>query len=289
MLAVMKKELKSCFNSMIGYVFVAFLIFIVSMFFALYNLYAGSAYMRNAISGVSFILVIVMPVLTMRVMAEERKQKTDQLLYTAPVRITDIVIGKYFALLVTYLIPVVLFCIYPFIMKMYGKSSESMAMDYVALLGFFLIGSLYLAIGLFLSSITENQVIAAVLTFGILLVTYFIGSLLALVPGSAIASLVGFSIVIVVIALIIYAMTKHVIISAVTGIVAEIALICTFFAKKEMFEGAFANVFGVFDCQSKLNNFLYGILDLTNVVYFVSGCILFVFLTVQAVQKRRYS
>lgn len=289
MLAVFKKELKSCFNSMIGYIFVAFLIFIVSMFFALYNLYAHSAYMRNAISGVAFILVIIMPILTMRVMAEERRQKTDQLLYTAPVKITDIVIGKYCALLVTYLIPIALFCFYPLIMKTYGKSPESMAMDYVALFGFFLIGSLYLSIGLFLSSITENQVIAAVMTFGVLLITYFIGSLLALIPGSAIASLIGFGIVIIAVALIIYGMTKHVIISTCFGIVAEIVLICVFFAKKSMFEGAFANVFSVLDCQSKLDNFLYGILDLTNVVYFVSGIVLFIFLTVQAVQKRRYS
>jgi len=289
MLAVFKREFKSCFNSMIGYVFIAFLIFIVSMFFALYNLYAGSSYIRNAISGVSFILVIVMPILTMRIMAEERRQKTDQLLYTAPVKITDIVLGKYFALIVTYLIPIALFCLYPFIMRMYGKGAESMPMDYVAILGLFLLGSLYLSIGMFLSAITENQVIAAVMTFGVLLITYFIGSLLALVPGSAIASLIGFSIVIIAIALIIYAMTKHVIISTVAGLVAEIALIITFFAKKTMFEGAFSNVFSVLDCQSKLNNFLYGILDLTNVVYFVSGCVLFVFLTVQAVQKRRYS
>lgn len=289
MIAVFKKELKSCFNSMIGYIFVAFIIFIVSMFFSIYNLYAQSSLLRNAINGVSFILVIVMPILTMRVMAEERRQKTDQLLYTSPAKITDIVLGKYLSLEVIYLFPVLLFCLYPFIMKMYGKSPASMAMDYVALLGFYLIGSLYIAIGLFLSSITENQVIAAVMTFGVLMVTYFIGSLLALVPGSAIASLIGFAIVILVIAFIIYAMTKHVYISAIVGIVSEIALIITFFVNKTMFEGAFAKVFGILDCQSKLNNFLYGILDLTNVVYFLSGCVLFIFLTVQAVQKRRYS
>lgn len=289
MIAILKKEFKSFFNSMIGYIFVAFIIFIVSMFFSLYNLYAHSSLLRNSIDGVSFILVIVMPIVTMRVMAEERRQKTDQLLYTSPAKITDIVLGKYLSLELTFLIPVLLFCFYPLIMKMYGKSPESMAMDYVALIGFYLIGSLYLAIGLFLSSITENQVIAAVMTFAVLMITYFIGSLLALIPGSAIASLIGFVIVILAVALIVYAMTKHVIISAVLGIVAEAILIITFLINKTMFEGSFAKVFGILDCQSKLDNFLYGILDLTNVVYFLSGCFLFVFLTVQAVQKRRYS
>lgn len=289
MQAVFKRELKSCFNSMIGYIFVAFMIFIVSMFFSLYNLYAGSSLIRNSINGVSFILVIIMPILTMRVMADERRQKTDQLLYTAPVKITDIVLGKFFAMEATFLAPVILFCLYPFIMKIYGKTEESMAMDFVALFGFFLLGSLYIAIGLFLSSITESQVIAAVLTFGVLMITYFIGGILAFIPGSAIASLIGFALVIILLALIVYAMTKHIIVSVCTGVVAEIALIIAFFVNRTAFEGLFAKVFGILDCSAKLDNFLYGILDITNVVYYLSGCILFIFLTVQAVQKRRYS
>lgn len=287
--AIFKRELKSCFNSMMGYVFVAFMIFIVSMFFSLYNLYAGSSLIRNSINGVSFILVIIIPILTMRVMAEERRQKTDQLLYTAPVKITSIVMGKYLAMEVVYLIPVAFFCLYPFIMKIYGKTAASMSMDYVALFGFFLLGSLYLAIGLFLSAITESQVIAAVLTFGVLMITYFIGGILGFVPGSATASLIGFVIVIMIAAAIIYALTHHVIVSAVLGIVGEIALLIAFFANRTMFEGLFAKVFGILDCSARLDNFLYGILDLTNVAYYVSGCALFVFLTVQAVQKRRYS
>lgn len=287
--AVFKKELKSCFNSMVGYIFVAFMIFIVSMFFSLYNLYAGSSLIRNTLSGVSFILVIIIPILTMRVMAEERKQKTDQLLYTAPVKITDVVLGKYLAMEVTFLMPVILFCLYPFIMKIYGKTTESMTMDFVALFGFFLLGSLYVAIGLFLSAITESQVIAAVFTFGILMITYFIGGILSFIPGSAIASLIGFAIVIIALALIVYAMTKHIIVSVAIGIIGEAALVITFLVNKTMFEGLFAKVFGVLDCASKLDNFLYGILDLTSVVYYLSGCAFFVFLTVQAVQKRRYS
>ncbi len=287
--AVFKRELKSCFNSMTGYIFIAFIIFIVSMFFSLYNLYAGSSLIRNSLNGVSFALFIIIPILTMRVMAEERKQKTDQLLYTSPVKITDIVLGKYLALEVTFLIPVILFCFYPFIMKIYGKTEESMAMDFVALFGFFLLGSLYLAIGLFLSSITESQVIAAVLTFGILMITYFIGGLLSLVPGSAIASLIGFVIVVIVVAFILYAMTKHIVVSVSVGAVGEIALLIAFFANKTMFEGLFAKVFSVLDCSAKLDNFFYGIFDFTNVAYYVSGCVLFIFLTVQAVQKRRYS
>ena len=121
------------------------------------------------------------------------------------------------------------------------------------------------------------------------MITYFIGGILSFIPGSAIASLIGFAIVIIALALIVYAMTKHIIVSVAIGIIGEAALVITFLVNKTMFEGLFAKVFGVLDCASKLDNFLYGILDLTSVVYYLSGCAFFVFLTVQAVQKRRYS
>lgn len=289
MLAVYKKELKTYFNSMIGYIFVAFIIFLVSVFFSLYNMYAGSPLLRNSLYRVSFVFFIIVPVLSMRIMADERRQKTDQLLYTAPVKITDIVLGKYLSMLTVLFVPIIVFCFYPLIMGIYGKSPATYAMDYIALLGFFLLGALYLAIGLFISSLTESQVIAAVLTFAVLMVTYFIGGLLTLIPGTAAASLAGFSIVIIVLALIIYAMTKNVLVSGLAACILEVAVVALYFMKNSLFEGAFAAVFSVFDCATKQNNFLYGLIDLTGVLYYISGCILFIFLTVQAVQKRRYS
>lgn len=289
MLAVYKKELKLYFNTMIGFAFIAFIIFIVSMFFCLYNLTAGNSQFSTSLNGISFIFFIIMPILTMRIMAEEKRQKTDQMLYTAPVRITWIVLGKFFAMVTVLLIPCVLFLFYPLILELYGKTSQSLASDYIAILGFVLFGALYLAIGLFISTLTENQVIAAVLTFGILMFTYFIGTILLLVPGTAAASLIGFSVVVVVLSLVLYYMTRHVIVAAAAGCILEIALVILYFVKKTWFEGGFAAVFGVFDCSSRLTSLYSGVLDLNNILYYVSGCAVFVFLTIQAVQKRRYS
>lgn len=289
MLAVYKKELKLYFDTMIGFAFIAFIIFIVSMFFCLYNLTAGNASFSTSLNGISFIFFIIMPILTMRIMAEEKRQKTDQLLYTAPVRITEIVLGKFFAMVTVLLIPCVLFLMYPLILSIYGKASASMTADYIAILGFVLFGSLYLSIGLFISTMTENQVIAAVLTFGILMFTYFIGTILLLVPGTATASLIGFSAVVILAAIVLYSMTKHVVVSCVTGCVLEILLVILYFVKQSWFEGGFSTVFGVLDCSSRLTSFYSGVLDLNGILYYVSGCAIFVFLTVQAVQKRRYS
>lgn len=289
MLAVYKKELKLYFNTMIGFAFIAFIIFIVSMFFCLYNLTAGNSQFSTSLNGISFIFFIIMPILTMRIMAEEKRQKTDQLLYTAPVRITQIVLGKFFAMVTILAIPCVLFMFYPLILKLYGKTSQSMTADYIALLGFVLFGALYLAIGLFISTLTENQVIAAVLTFGILMFTYFIGTILLLVPGTAAASLIGFSVVIIVLALVLYYLTRHVIVAAVTGCALETVLVILFFVKKTWFEGGFAAVFGVLDCSGRLTSLYSGVLDVNNILYYLSGCAIFIFLTIQAVQKRRYS
>lgn len=289
MLAVYKKELRSYFNSMIGYIFVAFIIFLVSVFFSLYNLYAGSPLLRNSLYKVSFVFFIIVPILSMRIMADERRQKTDQLLYTAPVKITDIVVGKYLSMLTVLVIPMIVFSFYPLIMGIYGKSPSTYAMDYVALLGFFLLGALYLAIGMFLSSLTESQVIAAVLTFAVLMITYFIGGLLNFVPGTAEASLAGFSAVIIILALVIYLMTKNVLVAGLAACILEVVAVVIYFVKNSLFEGAFAKVFSILDCAAKQDNFLYGMIDLTGVAYYISGCILFIFLTVQAVQKRRYS
>ncbi|MCI8371330.1 MAG: ABC transporter permease [Lachnospiraceae bacterium] len=289
MLAIYKKELRIYFHTMIGFAFIAFIVFLVSMFFCLYNLTAGNASFSTSLSGVSFVFFIVMPILTMRIMAEEKRQKTDQMLYTAPVRITGIVLGKFFAMVTILLIPAILFLVYPLILSLYGKSGRSMTADYIAILGFVLFGAMYLAIGLFISTLTESQVIAAVLTFVLLLFTYFIELILIQIPGTAAASLVGFSAFVILAGMILYYLTKHVVAAAVAGCLLEIILVVLYFVKRTWFEGGITTVLNVLNCSGRLKNFYAGVLDLNEILYFISGCAIFIFLTVQAIQKKRYS
>ena len=138
MKAILRKELKAYLTSMTGYVFIAFILLLTGIYFTAYNLQAGYPIFGYTLSSITFVFLIVTPVLTMRVLAEERKQKTDQLLLTSPVQVGDIVIGKYLALVGIYLIPIVILCFYPLIMSMYG--TVSMPMAYTALLGFILMG-----------------------------------------------------------------------------------------------------------------------------------------------------
>lgn len=166
MCAIYKKELRAYMTSMTGYIFMAVLLAVTSLYYVANCLVGGYPVFGAILSSVYFVLLIIVPVLTMRSMAEEKRQKTDQLLMTAPVSLWKIVLGKYLAMVTVFLIPMAILCLYPLILLRFG--SVSLPMAYTAILGYTLFGAACLAIGLFLSAVTESQVIAAVLTFGVL-------------------------------------------------------------------------------------------------------------------------
>lgn len=289
MLAIYKRELRSYFTSPIGYVFIAFLLFVVGIFFTAYNLLKGYPWLGTVLSYITFVFLILVPVLTMRVMAEERRQKTDQLLFTAPVKIVDVVLGKYLALLTVFAIPMLFLCLYPLLLMSFGKSAQSMPMDYLSILGFFLLGASNLAIGLFISTLTESQVLAAVMTFLVLLICYFSASLAEFIPASENAALIVFTVLILIAAVVIFVMAKNIFLAAGAAVALEVALVAAYIISPEKMQGSVAALFGIFDVSARLENFVYGILDMTGIVYYLSVIILFVFLTVQAIQKRRWS
>ena len=178
MLAIYKRELRSIFHSVIGYVFMAVIMFFTGLYFMAVNLGSGHPYFSYTLSSIVFITMLVIPILTMRIMTEDKKQNTDQLLYTAPISIGRIIIGKYLSLLTTFLIPLALMCFYPLIMMTFG--SVPMLETYTAIIGFALFGAACLAIGMFLSSITDNQIVAAILTLVILLIGYMMSGIISL-------------------------------------------------------------------------------------------------------------
>lgn len=166
MCAIYKKELRAYLTSMTGYIFMAVLLAVTSLYYVANCLVGGYPVFGAVLSSVYFVMLIIVPVLTMRSMAEEKRQKTDQLLMTAPVSLWKIVLGKYLAMVTIFLIPMAILCLYPLILLQFG--SVSLPMAYTAILGDTMFGAACLGIGLFLSALTESQVIAAVLTFGVL-------------------------------------------------------------------------------------------------------------------------
>lgn len=236
MFAIYKRELKSYFRSFIGLLFIAVTLFFIGLYFFVNNMLNGYPYFSYSVSSVMIMFFIAVPVLTMRILAEERKNKTDQLILTAPVSVGGIVMGKFLALLTIYAIPTAVICVYPVIMSRFG--TVPMANAYVAILGFFLYGMLAIAIGVMVSSLTESQVISSVLTFIILFLMYMM--------------------------------------TAICGLISSTGNLLT-------------KLLSCLDTSTPYANMLNGTLDLKSVVYFVSMTVLALFLTVQFIQKRRYS
>lgn len=170
MLAIYKKELRSYFHSFVGPLFIGVTLFLFGIYFTAYDLFMGYPYIGYALSAVIFLFFFSVPILSMRILAEERKQKTDQFLLTAPIEVSDIVLGKFYALATLLLIPVAIISIYPLVLSAFGEIS--FAETYLAIGAFFLYGLACIAIGEFVSSITESQMIAAIVSFGFLFVGY---------------------------------------------------------------------------------------------------------------------
>lgn len=287
MLAIYKKELKSYLTSMQGYVFMAFIMLVLGIYFTAYNLNYASPDFGTTLNSVTFVFLIITPILTMRILAEEKRNKTDQLLFTSPVPIWKIVFGKYLGMVTIYLIPVVITLFYPLILVKYGTVSYPMTLT--AIVGFFFLGCANIAVGLFLSSITESQVIAAVLTFVVLFCSFVMNGIESFFSQTAMASMLAFAVLAVLIAMVVYQMTKDNILTGITGVVLLGAVVIIYIVKSSLYEGAIQKLLDLLAIANHFDNFVGGILDFSGIVYMLSVICIFIFLTVQSIQKRRWS
>lgn len=182
MIAIYKRELRAYFHSFIGALFIGVTLFLLGIYFAVYNLFMGYPYIGYALSSVVFVFLISIPILTMRILAEERHQKTDQLILTSPVSVGGIVVGKFLAVATVFAIPVLVICFYPLILSLFGN--VAFGESYLAILGFFLYGIASISVCVFISSLTESQVIAAVLSFGALFLGYVMSGLCNMISST---------------------------------------------------------------------------------------------------------
>ena len=288
MLAIYKRELKSYFHSMTGCVFIAFLVMFTGIYFMAYNLNAGYPYFSYTLSGSLIVFLVGIPLLTMRSFSEERKTKTDQLLLTAPVSLTKVVLGKYFAMVTVLAVPNVIFCLFPLLIKLQGTAY--LLVDYSSIAVFFLLGCVYLAIGMFMSSLTESQIIAFISTFGILLLLYLWDGILSFLPGSALSGMIGILLILTLIVVYIYHMTKNWMLAAGIEAVGIAAALIVYFVKSSLYENLLTNLLGRLALADVFMNISSSnIVDVSGLLLYVSILIIFVFLTIQTIQKRRWS
>jgi len=285
---VYKRELRSYQYSMIGYVFIALLLLVIGIFFMSINMFSGYPVFGVTLANVQFIFLIIIPLLTMRSFSEEIKQKTDQMLLTAPVGIWKIVWGKYLAMVTVFAVPMAVSCLFPLIIKAVGKGY--FLIDYSAIFAFFIMGCLFISIGMYLSSLTENQMIAATSTFGVMLLMFLWSNLLRFLPVSALGSFICFVLVLIGIALLIGNSTKNKFAAVVILIVGIIVLGLIVIMKNQLLENLFPNLLENLEMFGVFNNFTGNeIFDIQGLFKYISITFLFIFLTVQSIQKRRWS
>ena len=287
MVAVFKHELRMYFQSLTAYVFGAFLLVIVGIGAMLYNLQAAVSNFEYVLSFSSIIYAVIVPILTMRVIAEERRQKTDQLLYSLPISTFQVIMGKYAALLLVFVIPLCVIAIYPVIFAQFGE--VYLPTSYGSLIAFFLMGAALIALGLFISSLSENQGFAAGIGVAAILLNYFSVTLSEYVSSTAIGSAVALFVLAAGLGLLIHYLTRNDDLACIVGLGLMAVVVITCWVDSTIFEGLLPEIMTALSLFERLDVFVNGVFDLTAVVYYLSVAVFFLFLSVQSLEKRRYN
>lgn len=287
MIAVYRREVGSYFKGVLGYLLGAFLLVFAGIYCMVYNLSGYYSNFEYVLSAIGFIYLIAVPVISMRSIAEEKKQKTDQLLYSLPISLGSVVMGKYLAMLTVLALPTGIMALYPLILSQFGTVAFGTA--YGALLAFFLMGGCLLSIGLFISSITDSQVASAVITLLTMMLLYFMSSLASWVSAEASASLTALMVLAVIAAVIFYIMSKNAIVSVIVGAALIGGLQLWYHLDSSAFSGLFASMMTAISVFDRFDTFVNGVFDVTAIVYYLSIIGVMIFLTTQAMEKRRWS
>ena len=253
----------------------------------MYNLRQGYPYLYYTLSAITIIFMIAGPILTMRSFAEDRKNKTDQLILTAPVSLGKIIAGKFLALASIFTIPILAICLYPLILMKFGNIP--VAESYTAILGFYLYGLACMAVGVFISSLTESQVIAAVVSFIVLLLSNMLTSIASMLPTDALSQALILTVAWIVVCVIAYNMMKNITVTAILAVIGEVVVWGIYIAKSAVYENLLSKVADAFAITSRYSDFELGILKYDAIVYYISVSFLFVFLTVQIIKKKRFN
>ena len=269
MIAIAKKELRAYFTQITGYIFMALMVFLTALFFILGNVRVLSPNYHIVLSGATILFLLMVPILTMRLFAEEIRHKTDQLLYTCPLTVPQIVLGKYLAAAGLFVAAMAVTGLFPLILSRFGPLPTSMIIG--AFVGYILVGLAFIALGLFISVLTDNQIISAGATFGVLFLFFIMDGIALSLPVDTFSSLIFVLVCVAVAAFIFYHSTRKPLIGLGVGVVGVAVTFGLYLQNALRFEGL-----------------TRGVLDLADIVYFVTFAALFIYFTVNVIEKRRW-
>ncbi|MEZ0537002.1 ABC transporter permease [Caldicellulosiruptoraceae bacterium PP1] len=287
MLAVLKKELKLYFSTTTGYIFMGFFLLLSGFFFAVSNVLSASPQYSSTLGSITFIFLIAVPILTMRLITEEAKQKTDQLLLTSPLTLSGIVVGKFLAAVIVFFITLLITCLFPILLSFYGTIALWETVG--AYVGFFFLGCSFIAVGLFISSLTENQFVAAVSTFSALLLVWVMDWVKSVLPTDKLAGFIFVLAIVVGIAVWLFFTIRNIFVSVGLGLIGIAVSVFAYFKYSSFYERIIVRFIDWFSLIKRYQEFSIGIFNLSSVVYYLTFCFAFIFLTIRVLEKRRWS
>ena len=290
MTAIFKRELRSYFHGMLGYVLTAFLLASSGIYFLALNLgYGLTDFGYYTLYRTIFMLLLYIPVLTMRSLAEERRSRTDQLLLTSPVPVWGIVLGKFFAMCAVFTLPCLADAVMILILWALGGTVSALAANFAALLCYFLLGCAAIAMGEFLSGLTENPIIAAVAGFSVLLLAYMMPSLRSLFNAGSAVALAVFTAIAGAASLLAGLRTRSFILGCLTFAALCLGLTGLFLVQSAWLTEAFSAVLSVLCFFTPFEDFVNNSFSLPTLVYYLSVMGMFLFFTAQSIEKRRWN
>ncbi len=287
MFAFFKRELKSYFTSLTAVIYFSVFLLILGIYTLAVNFFSGYPDFEYTLSSTTVVLMLVIPVLTMRIFPEDKQKKITPLLSSLPVPASRQVFAKFLACAAVYSMPMVLICLYPVFLSFYGTVNFGSA--YLGIFGYWLLGLAMIAIGMFLSSLTESPVIAAVLSFGFFLFAYLSAGLANMLPVAPIASFVAITVCILLLGLLFFYLTKSWVGALICVLLCETVLLGLYLWNAELFSGAFASGIAWLSFFNRYYTFYNGILDLADIFYYLSLCGIGLFFSVLSAEKKRWA
>jgi len=286
MFAVFKRELRAYFQTPMGFIYMGLFLLLTGIYFTFGNILSGSSFFTNFLGSILFTYLFAIPLLTMRLFSEEKRQKTDQLLLTNPVSITGIVCGKFFAAAAVYIVTLLFTVLYAIVIAVYGDLQ--VWETFGSYIGIIFLGMCYISLGIFISAGTENQVTAALISFFALMFIWLIDSMVQMIPSDARTGIISAAVLLGAVLLFLFINTKNWIIVLVAAVLGAFVIAGFYFFNPGIYYGFIQKLLGWFSLNRRYNAFTMGILKFDALVYYISFSCFFLFLTVRKIEKRRW-
>jgi len=286
MFAVFKREIRAYFQTPAGFIYMGLFLLLTGIYFTFGNLLTGSSFFTDFLGSILFTYLFVIPLLTMRLFSEEKRQKTDQFLLTNPVSVTSIVCGKFLAATAVYTGTLLFTVLYAIVIAVYGDLQ--VWETFGSYIGIIFLGTCYVSLGIFISAGTENQITAAIISFFVLLFIWLLDSMIQVIPADTRTGIISAAVLLAAVLLLLFINTRNLVIVTGAAIMGAFVITGFYLFYPEIYYGFLQKVLGWFSLNRRYDAFTMGLLKFDSLVYYASFSFLFLFLTVRKIEKRRW-